>query len=404
MHRKRKNKKYLKSLLLIIIVIGVVFISYKEVLNNKDVIENKINIMNNDEYKNIDDYKIFKKYYKKAVKIVKNMSLKEKVGQLFLVRYNKDDVEYLSNFYPGGYILFAKDFQNNTKEQMKKEIETDQKENKFPLIMAVDEEGGYVTRVSRFKQYRDEKFLSSRAYYNQGGYALVEQIEKEKATLLKDLGINLNLAPVSDISTSSTDFIYSRAFQGNTEETSIFVKNMVKYANNNKINSCLKHFPGYGNNKDTHTGIAIDERSYEEIENNDYKPFIAGIEENVPSILVSHNIVKSIDSEYPASLSKKVNNELRNKLNYTGIIMTDDLAMDAVKEYVSNNTSATLAVNAGNDMIITSDFLTMKNEVLNSVEEGKIQDKEIAKEEKKVKEVLALETEKLQKRLRFKVK
>ena len=377
MHRKRKNKKYLKRLLLVIIVIGVVFISYKEVLNNKNIIENKINIMNNDEYKNIDDYKIFKKYYKKAVKTVKNMSLKEKVGQLFLVRYNKDDVEYLSNFYPGGYILFAKDFQNNTKEQMKKEIETDQKESKFPLIMAVDEEGGYVTRVSRFKQYRDEKFLSPRTYYNQGGYALVEQIEKEKATLLKDLGINLNLAPVSDISTSSNDFIYSRAFQGNTEDTSNFVKNMVKYANNNKINSCLKHFPGYGNNKDTHTGIAIDERSYEEIENNDYKPFIAGIEENVPSILVSHNIVKSIDSEYPASLSKKVNDELRNKLNYTGIIMTDDLAMDAVKEYVSNNTSATLAVNAGNDMIITSDFLTMKNEVLNSVEEGKIQEETI---------------------------
>lgn len=377
MHRKRKNKKYLKSLLLVIIVIGVVFISYNEVLNNKNIIENKINIMNNDEYKNIDDYKIFKKYYKKAVKTVKNMSLKEKVGQLFLVRYNKDDVEYLSNFYPGGYILFAKDFQNNTKEQMKKEIETDQKESKFPLIMAVDEEGGYVTRVSRFKQYRDEKFLSPRTYYNQGGYALVEQIEKEKATLLKDLGINLNLAPVSDISTSSNDFIYSRAFQGNTEDTSNFVKNMVKYANNNKINSCLKHFPGYGNNKDTHTGIAIDERSYEEIENNDYKPFIAGIEENVPSILVSHNIVKSIDSEYPASLSKKVNDELRNKLNYTGIIMTDDLAMDAVKEYVSNNTSATLAVNAGNDMIITSDFLTMKNEVLNSVEEGKIQEETI---------------------------
>ena len=379
MHRKRNNKKYLKSLLLVIIVIGVVFISYNEVLNNKNVIENKINIMNNDEYKNIDDYKIFKKYYKKAVKTVKNMSLKEKVGQLFLVRYNKDDVEYLSNFYPGGYILFAKDFQNNTKEQMKKEIETDQKESKFPLIMAVDEEGGYVTRVSRFKQYRDVKFLSPRTYYNQGGYALVEQIEKEKATLLKDLGINLNLAPVSDISTSSNDFIYSRAFQGNTEDTSNFVKNMVKYANNNKINSCLKHFPGYGNNKDTHTGIAIDERSYEEIENNDYKPFIAGIEENVPSILVSHNIVKSIDSEYPASLSKKVNDELRNKLNYTGIIMTDDLAMDAVKEYVSNNTSATLAVNAGNDMIITSDFLTMKNEVLNSVEEGKIQEETIDK-------------------------
>ena len=320
----------------------------------------------------VEDTGIFKDYYKQAREVAKNMSTKEKVGQLFLVRYNVSDVEYLSNFYPGGYILFAKDFENHTKESIKKEMEKDQSLNKYPLIMGVDEEGGFVTRVSRFSAFREERFKSPRAYYEEGGYSLLEQTEKEKAQLLLSIGINLNLAPVADISTNENDFINNRTFGRGTQETSEYIEKMVEYANQNHINSCLKHFPGYGNNEDTHTGIAIDERSYENFLENDYKPFEAGINANVPSILVSHNIVKSMDEEYPASLSKKVIKELREKLNFTGIIMTDDLAMDAVKSYVEDGRAATLAINAGNDMIITSDFMGMKNEVIQSVEDGTI--------------------------------
>ena len=300
------------------------------------------------------------------------MTIEEKVGQLFLVRYNQADVEYLTNYYPGGYILFAKDFENHTKDSIKKELDNNQKINKYPLILGVDEEGGFVTRVSRFSSFRNEKFYAPKYYYAKGGYELLEQIENEKNQLLKSLGLNLNLAPVADISYNENDFIYSRAFGQPAAETAEFIKNMVTYANNNEINSCLKHFPGYGNNEDTHTGIAIDNRSYENFLTNDFIPFKAGIDANVPSILVSHNIINSIDSAYPASLSEKVIKELRNTLNFTGIVMTDDLAMSAVKQYVTNNEAATLAINAGNDMIITSDFVEMYNEVLESVKNGKI--------------------------------
>ena len=201
---------------------------------------------------------------------------------------------------------------------------------------------------------------------------LLEQIENEKAKLLKSLGLNLNLAPVADVSTNENDFIYSRAFGKGASETSEYISKMVTYANNNKINSCLKHFPGYGNNVDTHTGIAIDERDYESFKNNDFLPFEAGIKENVPSILISHNIVKCMDENYPASLSKNVIKELRDTLNFTGIIITDDLAMDAVKSYVENGKAATLALNAGNDMIITSDFVTMYKEELQSIENKEV--------------------------------
>ena len=356
---------------IILLIIAIILLTGCETnIDNKE--ENK-----KIEKEEVEETGIFKDYYKKARKVVSEMTIEEKVGQLFLVRYNVNDVEYLSNFYPGGYILFAKDFENHTKESITKEIKKDQSLNKYPLIIGVDEEGGFVTRVSRFTNFRSERFKSPRAYYEEGGYSLVEQTENEKAQLLLSLGINLNLAPVADISTNENDFINNRAFGRGADETSEFIKNMVTYANNNKINSCLKHFPGYGNNEDTHTGIAIDNRSYESFIENDFKPFKAGIDTNVPSILVSHNVVNSIDSEYPASLSNKVISELRNTLDFTGIIMTDDLAMDAVKSYVENGHAATLAINAGNDMIITSDFMTMKNEILQSVENKEIKEETI---------------------------
>ena len=372
MHKKRKKKKIVWLLLIVFIIIGIYLYKNNNIEEKNIIKEKKIND------KTITKG-IFKNYYNKASKIVDKMTIEEKVGQLFLVRYNKNDVEYLSNFYPGGYILFAKDFQNHTKESLRKEIEHNQELNKYKLIIGVDEEGGYVTRVSRFPAFRSEKFASPRTYYEQGGYDLLEKMENEKATLLKEIGINLNLAPVADISTDENDFINNRTFGRDAKETSNYIKNMVKYANNNKINSCLKHFPGYGNNEDTHTGMAIDNRNYETFKENDYLPFIAGIEENVPCILVSHNIMMSVDNTYPSTLSEKVIKELRDTLGFTGIIITDDLSMDAVKKYVEDSSAATLAINAGNDMLITSDFISMKNEVLNSLKEGIIKEETINK-------------------------
>lgn len=372
MHKKRKKKKIVWLLLIVFIILGIYLYKNNNIEEKNIIKEKKIND------KTITKG-IFKNYYNKASKIVDKMTIEEKVGQLFLVRYNKNDVEYLSNFYPGGYILFAKDFQNHTKDSLRKEIEHDQELNKYKLIIGVDEEGGYVTRVSRFPAFRSEKFASPRTYYEQGGYDLLEKMENEKATLLKEIGINLNLAPVADISTDENDFINNRTFGRDAKETSNYIKNMVKYANNNKINSCLKHFPGYGNNEDTHTGMAIDNRNYETFKENDYLPFIAGIEENVPCILVSHNIMMSVDNTYPSTLSEKVIKELRDTLGFTGIIITDDLSMDAVKQYVEDSSAATLAINAGNDMLITSDFISMKNEVLNSLKEGIIKEETINK-------------------------
>lgn len=322
---------------------------------------------------------LFFDYYQEASEVMEKMTLEEKVGQLFLVRYDVWSAkEQIKNYYPGGYVLFAKDFEDHTKATIKNELDNNQKLSKIPLIFAVDEEGGYVTRVSRFSQFRSEKFQSNQYYYNLGGYEKLKEIEEEKAKLLFSLGLNMNLAPVADVSTNVNDFIHIRTFGKDAKETSIFISNMVGYAKDSGISSCLKHFPGYGNNVDTHTGSAYDKRSYETFTNSDYLPFISGIKAGVPSIMVSHNVMESVDSTYPASLSKKViTGELRDKLNFSGIVITDDLAMDAVKSYVTEGSAAVLAINAGNDMIITSDFETMYKEVLNAVNSGIIEQETI---------------------------
>jgi len=369
----------MKKLLLTILFVFLGIVLYFSVTDNKNLessIESvSIPLVSDDTVKK----SLFSKYYKEAQKVVTEMSIEEKIGQLFLVRYNKDDVKTFNDYNPSGYILFAKDFENHTKESIKEELSFDQSISKYPLILGVDEEGGYVTRVSRYSAFRAERFKSPRDYYNEGGYELLEKIETEKAQLLTELGLNLNLAPVADVSTNPSDFIYTRAFGQSADKTAEYIKQMVKYANANNISSCLKHFPGYGNNEDTHTGIAIDNREYNNFIANDYLPFKAGIEEGVHCILVSHNIVKAIDENYPASLSKNVINELREKLNYTGIIITDDLAMGAVEGYVTDGKAATLAINAGNDMIITSDFITMYNELLSSYQKEEITEQTINK-------------------------
>ena len=359
-----------------VLVVGCLIFIWKDELFGKRVENNGSNP--DDVRENIVSDDLFGKYYNDALKIMKDMSLEEKIGQLFLVRYDSNLASsWTKNYHPGGFIMFAKDFNNQTKDSIRKEIDNLQNISKIPLVIAVDEEGGYVTRVSRYTNFRDSKFLSPRSYYENGGEELLEKTEKEKGTLLLNIGVNLNLAPVADVSVNSDDFINIRTFNRDAKETAVLIGKMVNYANEVGISSSLKHFPGYGINVDTHTGVAIDERSYENFLENDYLPFEEGIKNKVPTILVSHNIINCIDSKYPATLSKKVIDELREKLNFSGIVITDDLAMGAVSSYVEDGNAAVLAVNAGDDLIITSDFVKMYDEVYQAVTDKKIDMKTI---------------------------
>lgn len=316
---------------------------------------------------------VFGEYYDEANNLLKTMTLEEKVGQMFLVRYPESGViNEIKNYAPGGYILFGRDFENETKQSILKEITDCQNSSKIKMIFGVDEEGGTVVRVSAYKAFRSSKFKSPQDLWKEGQLPVILKDSNEKSALLKSIGLNMNLTPVADVPTKTSSFIYKRSYGRGAEKTAIYVSELIKTMNSDNMISAMKHFPGYGDNVDTHTGIAIDNRPYTTFENSDFLPFESGIEADAPTILVSHNIVNSMDSKLPASLSKNVHDILRNELGFTGIIMTDDLAMDAVKSYVENGEAAVQAVLAGNDMIISSDFETQRNEVLKAVQQGKI--------------------------------
>lgn len=326
--------------------------------------------------KNLERQELFGAYYEQAEERLKKMSKEEKIGQLFLARMDQNTIfSEISSFYPGGYVLFARDFEGETKASISAKIKSYQEKSKTPLVMAVDEEGGSVTRVSRYQSFRKSRFASNQELYGRGGFRLIEETEREKVSLLKEIGVNLNLAPVADVSTHPQDYIYKRSLGQDASTTSEYITGIVKVDRELQFADCLKHFPGYGNNVDTHTGIAIDERSYDTFVQNDYLPFQAGINEKVPTILVSHNIMKSIDDTLPSSLSFKVHQELREKLKFTGLIMTDDLAMDAISKYTHDDPSAVLAVLAGNDLIITSNLSGDYQAVLEAYDSGKIEQK-----------------------------
>lgn len=309
----------------------------------------------------------------KAKELLAAMTMEEKAGQMFIVRCPEIDGAALAEQYQvGGYILFDRDFADQTAETLQETVASYQDSVKIPLFIAVDEEGGTVVRASGYSQFRSAPFASPQWLYQEGGMDAIVEDAAEKSRFLLDLGINLNLAPVCDVSADPYDFIYDRAFGQDAEATADYAAQVTAAMKNAGIGSALKHFPGYGNNVDTHTGISYDNRPYEMFRTGDFLPFEAGIRAGANCVLVSHNIVACMDDEMPASLSAEVHQILREELGFAGIIMTDDLVMDAIREYTDNETAAVTAVLAGNDMICCTDFTEQIPAVIAAVEDGTI--------------------------------
>ena len=310
---------------------------------------------------------LFKKYYEKAYEKLENMTLDEKIAQILLVRYPDDGLGVLKNNQFGGYVFYAKDFKDKTYDEVKIMMSDLQGVSKIPILTAVDEEGGRVVRVSSNPHLASIPFKSSRELYLEGGFNRIKEDTIQKSKLLYDLGINLNLAPVIDVSTNSNDYMYSRSLGEDSDTTSEYAKTVISASHGLGVSYTLKHFPGYGNNLDTHEDVVIDKRSYESILKNDFPPFKAGIDEGAEAVLVSHNIVSSVDLENPASLSSSIHNLLRNELKFTGIIITDDLAMGATKDIYNSTVEAILS---GNDLIITTDYGDSMNSVKEAINNG----------------------------------
>lgn len=303
--------------------------------------------------------------------LIASMTREEQVAQLFWVRCpDEGAVELVQKYQPAGYVLFGRDFENKSQEDVVHTIQSYQDAAKIPLLIGTDEEGGTVVRASANRALRRWPFESPQRVYERGGLNEVEADTAEKDRFLNKLGINVNLAPVADVSTNAKDFIYPRTIGKGAQETADYVGVVVRTMKNDGMGTVLKHFPGYGSNGDTHTGAVTDTRPAERFHEEDFLPFRAGIRQGADAVLVSHTIVQVFDAAHPASLSSNIHQILREELGFQGVIVTDDLAMDAVA--LPEGEAAVQAVQAGNDLLLSSNFAVQYQAVLDAVNQGQI--------------------------------
>lgn len=308
---------------------------------------------------------------KKAKEIVNKMSLEEIVGELYMVHHTSKSLGDIEKYHLGGLVLFGEAFKNKTKDEVINMINNLQQKASIPLLLGVDEEGGTVVRISNNKNLRSSAFLSPRTLYKEGGFALIKEDNIEKNNLLKSLGININLAPVLDISNDKNDYIYNRSIGLSPKLTGNFAITIIESSKESGIVNVLKHYPGYSKNKDTHKSSSIDTRTISEVEE-DLIPFKMAIDNGAEAIMISHNTVTALDDKNPASISINNHNYLRSTLNFKGMIITDALNMGATAEIESMGIKSILA---GNNVLVTKNYARDIKEILDNVSNGNLSNK-----------------------------
>lgn len=295
----------------------------------------------------------------KAEEIMAGMTLEEKVGQCFLIHYpgdgsgsNAQAKAMIDKWHPGGFLVFAAMFNNSNPATVQNKTAYAQSVSEIPMIFSVDEEGGKVVRISDKAAFGHEKFDFPQNIAAHGASA-VEADAADKALFLKNLGMTVNHAPVADVS-SSSGYIYPRTYGGDGLYNSRFVAAAIRGHEENGVGTSMKHFPGYGStSSNTHNGFAVNNLSIGDFRYNDLLPFYEGIAAGGNAVMVTHNIINCLDTEMPASLSPAVIDLLRDEMGFDGVVMTDDLNMQAVINAVGSGNASLACLKAGVDMPMT---------------------------------------------------
>ncbi len=328
------------------------------------------------------------------------MTLEEKIGQLFVMGFRGGDVSPgsavhhdITELGVGGVILFDKDMVyhrpvNNIEspEQLKELTEQLQSYSDLPLFISIDQEGGLINRLKP-----EYGFPKTRSHGELGKLNDPKETEIEGAhiaKMLKEMGINLNFAPVLDIAKNPETSVIGkreRSFGANATTVSIHSESYVKGHESENILSCCKHFPGHGSAVgDTHFGFVDVTDTWEENEVSPYKNLIdKGL---CRMIMTAHIFNKRFDDKLPSTLSEKaIQGFLRSELGYDGVVISDDMQMQAISDHYSLKESLRLGILAGLDLFCFGNNLLQEqiraseaiNAVLELVEEGKISEERI---------------------------
>ena len=336
----------------------------------------------NNENTTIEDEAKITSTEEKVTHQLENMSLAEKIGQLLYVVYSSNAVDdrlkdTIKSVKPGGFIIFENNITN--KNQLKEYIDTLQNLSDTPMFIGIDQEGGIVQRL---KPKGDITATNIPPMYNVGKicgddkdlpYDIGYVIGRE----LSVFGINMNFAPVVDIySNPNNTVIGKRAFSNTSDNVSEMALNVGKGLGDNNIIPVYKHFPGHGDTKeDSHYTLPILNKSYEELSNLELVPYFDLIENGIDAIMVAHIALPKITGDnVPASLNKKVVNDiLRDKLGFKGLVVTDGVNMRALSDNYSTKEIVCMAVDAGVDMILMPNTSKdARDGLMECLNEGKI--------------------------------
>jgi len=267
---------------------------------------------------------------------IKDFSMEQMTGQRLMVGFegtelNRDLKFLIGTLKVGGIILFSRNLSNP--EQIKHLCASIQEYARScgqpPLFIAIDQEGGQVARLK-------EPFTQFPGNPKMKGVKDAEHFAKVTAADLKDVGINMNLAPVMDVAPEGVDSIMAdRVFGSDTKRVSELGVTVIENLQKGNIMSVAKHFPGIGRTTlDSHVDMPVLDIDVNEMASTDLLPFEAAIKNGVAGIMLSHIRYKKIDPQWPASLSVDVAGDLlRGRMGFGGVVMTDDLDMGAIKKH-----------------------------------------------------------------------
>ena len=321
---------------------------------------------------------------------ISEMTLEEKVAGLFMVQPEAitgvdlaiqagEGTKTALEKYPVGGIVYFRD-NIKSEEQIKEMLVNTEAYSRFPVFLAVDEEGGTVTRVAGalgLENIGSMADIGAAGDSNQAYEAM-----KTVGSYLDGYGFNLNFAPVADVLTNSdNEAIGTRSFGSDANLVADMVVASVNGLKDTGITACIKHFPGIGSaDGDTHNGLVVIDRSLEELQQEELVPFVKAIEADVPMIMVGHiSLPQIIGDNTPASISEAVITDLlRVQLGFNGVIITDAMNMKVITEYYGADEAAIMAFRAGADMVLMPENYELAAAgVVAAVQEGTISEERI---------------------------
>ncbi|WP_258262665.1 beta-N-acetylhexosaminidase [Rossellomorea sp. SC111] len=312
---------------------------------------------------------------KGASKILSQMSLEDKIGQMVIAgvsgtTFSQSTKDLIQKYKIGGFIFFSNNMTDAPQTvQFLNRMKSANNNNPFPLFLSTDQEGGRVTRLpGGLINFPSNEEIGK---FNSPGYSYEEGVLLGRE--LKEFGFNLDFAPVLDVNSNPNNpVIGDRSYSSDPEIVSHLGIQTMEGIQSQGIISTVKHFPGHGDTDvDSHLELPVVNKDLDTLEELELLPFQQAIKNEADLVMVAHILLPKLDRSYPASMSKSIITDLlRKNMDYNGAVITDDMTMKAITDHYGIGKASVQSVKAGCDLILVAHDENNAIEAINSLKEA----------------------------------